>query len=155
MYPNVHFILKKLIGWDAPLIFSVIQTYGLFLAITFVVGAVIIYKELKRKYNDGLLNEVTVTVNPQNDLIINGVIGFIFGYKLLHIVLDYSTFVQNPQAFVFSSEGSVLGGLLLGAIMAGAKYLDIRKNDLKKEIIQKKPYDLIGDMVVIAAILGF
>lgn len=154
MYPNVHFIIKKLTGWDAPMIFSVVQTYGLFLAITFIIGAIIIYKELKRKYNDGLLGDVSVTVNPQTDMIINGIIGFIFGYKLLDIALNYSTFVNDPQAFVFSSEGSILGGLLLGGIMAGAKYLDIRKNNLQKETIEKKPYDLIGDMVVIAAIFG-
>jgi len=154
MYPNVHFIIKKLTGWDAPMLFSVIQTYGLFLAITFVIGAVIIYKELKRKYEDGLVRDILVTINPQYDMIINGIIGFIFGYKLLDIALDYSKFVGDPQAFVFSAEGSILGGLLLGGIMAGAKYMEIRKKGLKKETIEKKPYDLIGDMVVIAAIFG-
>ncbi|MGB1121813.1 MAG: diacylglyceryl transferase, partial [Saprospiraceae bacterium] len=64
MYPNLHFIFKKLFGWDAPMIFSVVQTYGFFLAITFIVGGIIIYYELKRKYNEGLLSEVTIKVDP-------------------------------------------------------------------------------------------
>lgn len=154
MYPNVHFIIKKLTGWDAPLIFSVFQTYGLFLAITFIVGGVIIYKELKRKYKEGLLQDVTVNINPTADMIINGIIGFLFGYKLLYIAQDYSAFLEEPQSFVFNSEGSILGGFLVAGIMAGAKYLDIRRNNLVKTTIEKKPFDLIGDMVVVAAIFG-
>ncbi|MFK7951185.1 MAG: prolipoprotein diacylglyceryl transferase [Saprospiraceae bacterium] len=154
MYPNLHFVFKKLFGWDAPMIFSVVQTYGFFLAITFVVGGVIIYHELKRKYNDGLLSEVTITVNPQSDMIINGIIGFLFGYKALEIALNYGDFIKDPQSFVFSGEGSILGGFLLAGLMAGAKYMDIRKNNLTKTTLQKKPQELIGDMVVIAAIFG-
>lgn len=154
MYPNVHFIIKKLTGWDAPLIFSVFQTYGLFLAITFVVAGIIIYKELKRKYEDGLLQEVSVNINPTSDMIINGVIGFLFGYKLLYVAQDYTAFLAKPQDFIFNADGSILGGLLVAGIMAGAKYFDIRRNKLVKTTIQKKPYDLIGDMVVVAAIFG-
>lgn len=154
MYPNLHFIFKKLFGWDAPMIFSVVQTYGFFLAITFVVGGIIIYHELKRKYNEGLLKKVDVQINPQSDVIINGVLGFIFGYKILAIALDYNSFINDPQSFIFSSEGSILGAILLGGIMAGAKYMDIRKNNLTKTTLQKKPHELIGDMVVIAAIFG-
>lgn len=154
MYPNLHFIFKKLFGWDAPMVFSVVQTYGFFLAITFVVGGVIIYHELKRKYNEGLLSTVTVKVDPYQDMIINGIIGFIFGYKLLSFVINYDTFLQNPQDAMFSTDGLVIGGLVLGGLMAAAKYADIKKNDLKKGTVQKKPYELIGDMVVIAAIFG-
>ncbi len=154
MYPNLHFIFKKLFGWDAPMIFSVVQTYGFFLAITFIVGGIIIYYELKRKYNEGLLSEVTIKVDPYADVLINGVLGFLFGYKILAIALDYSNFIKDPQSFVFSGEGSILGGIILAAVMAGAKYMDIRKNNLTKTTIQKKPEELIGDMVVIAAIFG-
>lgn len=154
MYPNLHFIFKKLLGWDAPLFFSVIQTYGLFLAITFVIGGIIIYHELKRKYNEGLLSDVSVDINPKNDMIINGVMGFLFGFKLLGIALNYSKFVEDPQGFVFSAEGSLAGGVVLAAIMSGAKYLEIRKHQLVRKTILKKPQDLIGDMVVIAAIFG-
>ena len=117
MYPNLHFIFKKLFGWDAPMIFSVVQTYGFFLAITFVVGGVIIYHELKRKYNEGLLSEVTVKVDPYTDMVINGIIGFLFGYKILAIAFNYSNFIEDPQSFVFSGDGSILGGFLLAGVI--------------------------------------
>lgn len=136
------------------MLFSAIQTYGFFLALTFVVAAIIVYRELKRKYEEGLIKEAQTRVNPQVDVIINAVIGFIFGFKILHIILNYSAFINNPQELVFSGEGSLLGGVLLAAGMAGAKVLDIRKNDLKKAIVYKKPHELIGDIVVVAAIFG-
>jgi phosphatidylglycerol:prolipoprotein diacylglycerol transferase len=154
MYPNLHFVFKKLFNWDAPMLFTAIQTYGFFLALTFVVAAIIVYRELKRKYEEGLIKEAQTTVNPQVDVIINAVIGFIFGFKILYIILNYSAFINNPQEIVFSGNGSWIGGFLLAGVMAGSKILDIRKNNLKKTVVHKKPHELIGDIVVVAAIFG-
>ena len=154
MYPNLHFFFKKTFGWDAPLFFSVIQTYGFFLALTFVVGAAIIYVELKRKYTEGLLHDAQVRINPRNDVVINAVIGFIFGYKAVLIAQNYDSFLSNPQALVFQGGGSLLGGFILASIMGGAKWLDIRKNNLKAETLQKKPHELIGEILVVAAVCG-
>jgi len=136
------------------MIFTAIQTYGFFLALTFVVGAIIIYKELKRKHEEGLIDVAQTTVNPQTDVIVNAIVGFIFGFKILYIILNYAAFIKNPQAIVFSGDGSWIGGILLAVIMAGSKVLDIRKNKLEKTVVYKKPHELIGDIVVVAAIFG-
>ena len=38
--------------------------------------------------------------------------GFLIGFKLVE-ALDYNSLVQNPQEFILSTKGSIIGGILI------------------------------------------
>src|SRR4051812_18884114 len=87
MYPNLYYVFKDWFGvkWQA---LSFLNTFGLFVAISFIAAAVVVSSELKRKEKLGLLlpREEMITVGQPAtiiDLLINGLIGFLFGYKLV------------------------------------------------------------------------
>ena len=87
MYPNLYYAFKDLFGVEiAPLRF--VNSFGFFVAMAFLVGAAILTAELQRKSKAGLLHptEDEITVGEPataGDLIINFVLGFLLGYKIL------------------------------------------------------------------------
>ena len=87
MYPNLYYAFKDLFGIDAPFL-RFINSFGFFVAIAFIVAAALLSKELKRKSKMGLLqpteNEVMVGKPATvGELILNFILGFILGYKIL------------------------------------------------------------------------
>ena len=98
-----------------------IQTFGFFMALSFIGAYIVITAELKRKEALGLLTTIQqkVTINKpisQTDLILNILVGALIGYKLLEMVFDYSSLIQNPQEFILSTKGNVLGLFIGGGI---------------------------------------
>ena len=89
----------------------------------------------------------------------SGVIGFLIGYKLLMAFTDYNSFVTDPQSFLISMDGSVLGGILGAAISVGWRWYD-KKKELEEhpkptEIEEERhPYQHVGNMTMIAAFFG-
>ena len=82
---------------------------------------------------------------------------FLIGFKLVEGVLHYGDLVDNPQAFVLSTRGSFFGGL----IFAFLSYYNKKKENKKQELVKPKmikeeihPYDLVGNITIIAAISG-
>ena len=133
MYPNLYYVFKDWFGveWQA---LSFLNTFGLFVALAFVAAAVVLTAELKRKEKAGLLlpREEMITVgDPASmmELFLNGLTGFIFGYKLLGLFIDKAPEV-NAQDYIFSSQGSVFGGILVAALLAGIKYYEKKKQQL-------------------------
>src|SRR5262249_32729716 len=117
MYPSLSDLLKDLLGINLPL---PIQTFGFFVAISFLLAAYFLQTELRRKENEGLLKPVQKKIltgaPPQTSEIILGcVVAFLFGYKLLLIIIHYSDFVNDPAGMIFSREGIFWGGILFGA----------------------------------------
>ena len=87
MYPNLYFVFKDWFGVEINA-FKIFYTFGIFVAISFIVAAWLLTKELKRKEKQGLLlprEETITTGKPASflELFINGIVGFIFGYKLV------------------------------------------------------------------------
>ena len=64
------------------------------------------------------------------DLFLNGLTGFIFGYKLIGLFFSKPPEV-NPQDYIFSTAGSVLGGIIGAAILIGIKWYEKDKQKLK------------------------
>ena len=54
MYPNLYFLLLDLFGWDIPA-FKLVNSFGLMVALAFVVAGALLKRELKRKEAEGLL----------------------------------------------------------------------------------------------------
>ncbi len=139
-----------------------IQTYGFFMACAFMVAAWIVWLELKRKEKEGLIPSRTRTVwkgKPASawELASSGILGFIIGYKIIGMIMDYADFTANPQEYVLSPQGSWIGGLLLGGLSAYSIYHKKRKKKLDKPVKMQEtihPYQLTASIVLVAALFG-
>lgn len=159
MYPTISDLLKDLFGVNVPL---PIQSFGFFVAVSFVVAAWLLLLELKRKEKEGVIFPVKKKVmvgKPASaqEIILMAIFGFIIGFKLIGIIFDYSSFAANPQQYIFSGEGSLIGGLLGAAVGGYLKYHDKKKRQLdvpKLEDVDVHPYELTGNFVLYSAIFG-
>jgi phosphatidylglycerol---prolipoprotein diacylglyceryl transferase len=162
MYPNLYYAFKDIFGveWNWLRIFN---SFGFFVALAFIAGAIVLTKELRRKEREGLLvyTEETIMVGKPatlGDLLINFVLGFLLGYKIIGLFTAESGMVKDPQSFIFSSQGNLGAGLALGLLLAGLKWYERSKQKLAKPEQRKVriwPHDRVGDMVIFAAIFGF
>ena len=162
MYPNLYYAFKDIFGveWNWLRIFN---SFGFFVALAFIAAAVVLSKELKRKERQGLLHykEETITVGrpaTAGELILNFILGFLLGYKIIGLFVSSSPLAKDPQSFIFSKEGSLPIGLLLGLLFAGLKWWEKRKHKLAKPEQRKVriwAHDRVGDIVIFAAIFGF
>ncbi|MCO6496137.1 MAG: prolipoprotein diacylglyceryl transferase [Chitinophagaceae bacterium] len=161
MYPNLYYVLNDWFGWQINAL-KVFYTFGVFVAVAFITAAWVLTREFKRKEKEGLLRyreETIITGKPATawELAINGLIGFVFGYKLVGAFLASKSSEIDLRAYIFSMEGSVFGGLLIGALLVYLKYREKNKQKLpkpEKRTIRIWPHDRVGDMVVLALVFG-
>lgn len=159
MYPTLSDMLRDLLGIDIPLPFP---TFGFLVALAFLTAAYFFTQELKRKEALGWLKAQTIKVKIGEragfgELLGNGIMGFLVGFKLVEAFTNYSAFVENPQEFIFSLQGNFLGGILGAALFAYLKYREKEKEKLPqpKWVEQKlRPHEMVGNMTMIAAIAG-
>jgi len=160
MYPNLYYVFKDLMGieWHR---LSYLHTFGLMVAVAFMVAAWVLSLELKRKEKQALLlpREDIITVGKPAtgmDLLLSGLTGFLFGYKLLGILFSKPDDV-NPQAYLFSLEGSWLAGICTGIALAAAKWWEKKKQRSREpetRSVRIWPHDRVGDIIVIGLIAG-
>ncbi len=159
MYPRLSDLIQDVFGIYIPL---PIQSYGFMMATAFVVGAYIAYLEIKRKEQEGVFLPFYVkqTIGEPakpGELILNFVIWFLVGFKLIAAINNYDAFVANPQAFLVSKEGSFAGGLLIGALATLYYWWDKKKKQLPKPkvvAVKTYPHDLIGNLIVVGGVWG-
>lgn len=139
-----------------------LNTFGFMLAVSIITAAIVLSKEVRRKEKSGLFLPQIKTVwkgKPASttELIIQGIIGFLIGFKLLGGLLNLDSCKENPQEFIFSTQGNFIGGIILALVFAGFRYYEKNKTKLEKPVeekIQVWPHDLIGDVALIAALAG-
>lgn len=161
MYPNLYFFLKDTFGVEPWAWTKFVNAFGFFVAIAFVLSAIVLAKELKRKEREGLLfpvEETIVTGKPASlqELLVNALLGFLVGYKALGIFLDSGQL--PPQEYIFSTKGSWGGGILLALVFAWLKYREKAKQKLskpEKRKIRIWPHERVGDITIYAAVFGF
>jgi phosphatidylglycerol---prolipoprotein diacylglyceryl transferase len=121
MYPNLYYVFKDWFGIEWQWL-KILNTFGLFVAIAFMVAAIVINAELKRREKLGLLfprEETIIVGKPASiiELIFNALVGFVFGAKVLGLVFSKPD-TMSPQDFIFSTEGNILGGIVFGLFLA-------------------------------------
>ncbi len=159
MYPRLSDLIYDIFGIYVPL---PIQSYGFMMATAFVVGALVAYVEMKRKEKNGELLpfyvKETIGEPPKpSEILINFLIWFLVGFKLVAAIQNYDAFVANPQEFLVSKEGSLTGGLVLGIIAAAYVWWDKKRKQLPQpKVIARKmyPHQLIGNLIVVGGIWG-
>lgn len=165
MYPNLRYAFYDIFGLDFPAL-ALIQSYGFFLALTFVGCGIALSLDLKRREKLGLLIGIETEISVGNplkasDITFNAVLGFIFGFKGIYALVNPQFFIGNDakDALMSWEHGYWWGGLLVAAFFVFSKYRE-KKKELKeypkpqliKEMIM--PHQRVSDIVIIAAISG-
>jgi phosphatidylglycerol---prolipoprotein diacylglyceryl transferase len=161
MYPNLYYAFKDLFGIELSGL-KLINPFGFFVALCFIVSAWVLTLELRRKQQQGLFtytDEKIVIGAPASlfDILINFLLGFVFGYKIIG-AFTIPDALNDPQSFILSSRGNLWLGLLVGLIFGGLKWYEKHKQKLDKpedRIIRIWPHDRVGDLVIYAAAFGF
>jgi phosphatidylglycerol---prolipoprotein diacylglyceryl transferase len=161
MYPNLYFAFKDLFGVDwSPLRF--VNSFGFFVAIAFIVAAIFLTMELRRKSKQGLLHptEMQVMVGQPatiSELLLNFLLGFLLGYKIIALFIMDNSATEDPQAFIFSTIGSWPAGIGLGLLFAGLKWYEKNKQKLpkpEKRTVRIWPHDRVGEIIILGLIFG-
>jgi prolipoprotein diacylglyceryltransferase len=164
MYPNLYYAFQDMFGVSENWRFlRFVNSFGFFVAFSFVGAAIILAGELKRKSKQGLLQyeeEKIVAGKPASlsELFLNFVIGFLLGYKILGAFISDSPLAANPPDFILSLEGSWTMGLLMGGLFVFLKWYEKNKQKLprpEERLIRIWPHDRVGDIVILAAVFGF
>ncbi|MCB0756491.1 MAG: prolipoprotein diacylglyceryl transferase, partial [Flavobacteriales bacterium] len=160
MYPTLYDLVLDLFGMSIPP-FKLVQSFGMMVALAFLAASMDLKSELKRKEEQGLLQSVKKNVwrgvkSSMLEKLTSALIGFVIGYKFLALITDFDTVSVNPQAFILSSEGSLLGGLLGAAISVGMRIWDDRKvkGEPREVEIDVHPYEQVGTITILAAVFG-
>ncbi|HEX2847677.1 MAG TPA: prolipoprotein diacylglyceryl transferase [Chitinophagaceae bacterium] len=161
MYPNLYFAFKDLFGVEWTFL-RFVNSFGFFVAISFILAAITLTAELKRKSREGLLQpkEMQVMVGQPAtaaELILNFLLGFLLGYKILALFIMDDSATEDPQQFIFSGIGSWPAGIGLGLLFAGLKWYEKNKQKLpkpEKRTIRIWPQDRVGEMTILALVFG-
>ena len=162
MYPDLSYFFHALFGTPVDNWTSVFKTFGFFLVLAILSAAFLLYKELKRKAEEGIFTPTLVQIDTGKgasawDLFSNALFGFLLGFKGFGIATNFGSFQADPSGFLLSGDGNVGIGILLAILLVGLKYWDgVKRGKAGKgiETIEGYPHDRIGDITMIAAISG-
>ena len=164
MYPNLYYAIKDLFGISNPWrIFHFINSFGFFVALSFVAAAVTLTRELMRKERQGLLQyrEQLVTIGKPatpTELTLNFILGFILGFKLVGLFMADTALTANVQDYLVSAQGNLPAGIVAGLLLAGLKWYEKNKQKLpqpQEKKVRIWPHDRVGDLTIYAFIFGF
>lgn len=161
MYPNLYYAFKDIFGieWQG---LKLVNSFGFFVALSFIISAWVLTLELRRKQQQGLFvhTEETITIGAKaslQELLLNFLLGFIFGYKIIG-AFTIADALNDPQAFILSGRGNLLIGMIVGLVFAGLKWWEKNKEKLDEpetRTVRIWPQDRVGDIVIFAAVFGF
>jgi phosphatidylglycerol:prolipoprotein diacylglycerol transferase len=162
MYPNLYFALKDLFGISLPFL-RFVNSFGFFVALSFIAAAVTLTKELLRKEREGVLHyseELIWIGKPASptELSLNFILGFVLGFKLVGLFTADSALTANVQDYLLSLQGSLPAGVIGGLLFAGLKWYEKNKQKLpqpQEKKVRFWPHDRVGDLTIYAFIFGF
>ncbi len=166
MYPTLADLLKDILGGHLPQkiyqLLSVVNMFGLMMALSFFAAAYTLVLELRRRKTLGQIQAVYITITEGEaaspiEIATNAVIGFILGFKLGLFVVDFNGTTADLPAAIFSTKGNWLIGLIGAILLAGLNYYEKRKQQLATTIskqVELESSAIVSEIVVRAAIGG-
>ncbi len=160
MYPTLYHFFYDLTGWEVGFL-KVIPMFGFWVITAFMVASWLSVIELKRREEAGYISPKlkTVTIGaktPVSEYVSNGVIGFLLGFKIGYVFFHQEV-LENFPSFLISTQGSLIGGLLVGAAMVGWKYREAKKTELpepyEKEV-NMHPYQHMSNITMLSIASG-
>jgi prolipoprotein diacylglyceryltransferase len=141
---------------------KMVQTFGFFMAMSFLAASYTVSRELRRKEKNGLIHSTTEKIwrgkkASSLELAEAFIIAFLVAYKLVYVALNFSGFVNDTQGYILSMKGNLIAGLVAGIGYAYMRYREKEKQKLpepKLENIQVSPHELVGNITLIAAGAG-
>lgn len=161
MYPNLYYLVQDLFGLKLNAL-KLVNSFGFFVALAFVASGYVLFQELKRKEALGefiAIEESYIIGAPAslNELITSFFFGFLFGFKIVGAFVIENA-LNNTQAFILSTQGSFVAGMIVGVLMTFLKWREKDKVKLAKPESKTYlvwPHDRVGDVVLQAALWGF
>lgn len=159
MFPQIGDLINYLFGTQ----FNIpIQSYGFCVAMAFLAAVWVLKLELKRKEKSGLMPAVEKKVlrgKPAGvfELLTMGVFGFVIGFKVLGIILNYQEFSSTPQSYLFSLHGNLAGGIALAVLFSAYRFYEKYRKRLSEPVWEDTlvhPYQQSGSILIVAAITG-
>lgn len=159
MYPTLGHLFNSIFGTD---ILFPLPTYGFLLATAFFTAYLVMRAELKRKGKLGLIPATTeklIIGKPAStsELATYGFFGFLAGFKIFGILLNYSLFARDVQYYIISFEGSFFGGVLSAALFLFYIYRKRAKTRLVQPVEKTEevpPEQQAAAILLIAALSG-
>lgn len=141
---------------------EIVNTFGFFVALSIAAAFRVMQLEMARKTQLGLLPNVDVRViegkpYPTSDYILNGLLAFVFGYKIVYLLVNAGEGFR-PQEHIFSSEGSLFWGIICTGLILALRYRSDKKQRLPEpteKIVPKDASQHMGNITTIALISGF
>lgn len=160
MYPTLYHFFYGVFGIQIEFL-KMVPMLGLWIGIAFVAANWFGARELKRRQELGFLQSKTKRIivgKPANpiDLIINGIIGFILGFKLIPLFTNDGIF-DDFVGFLMSGRGNVIAGILVGIGMAYWKYREVKKDQLDVPVekeVEVKAHEQLGNITLIGILGG-
>ena len=167
MYPNLYFAFKDLFGVELPFL-KLVNSFGFFVAMAFLVAGFFIQREFKRHTAAGVFKPTLVkrlVGAPTSilDITIQSAVGFLFGWKFLYLAFNAGTIFNGssrPQEHLFSSaseDSSITLGVLLAVLLGGWSWWEGKRNLLPTPEIKSfntQPSEHVGAILTVAAVGG-
>ena len=113
MYPTLYHAIYDLFGLEISAL-KIVNSFGFFVAMAFLVAAALLRREMDRKQSTGLFQSTTQKIRvgePVSGMEIagQGLLGFLFGWKFLYLIFNASELFASgmPQEHLFSGKGSI------------------------------------------------
>ncbi len=162
MYPDLSYIFHALLGTAPDNWLSIFKTFGFFLAIAFLVSAVVFAAEMRRKAREGFYQPTRVLVKEgmpatMGEIIANAFVGLLLLGKGAYAYANFETFRTDPASALLSLKMNWLAGIVGAAVLGGLTWWDAYRKRTEQPVereVQLFPHDRISEMTVWAAVGG-
>lgn len=162
MYPTLYHAFLDLTGIELGFL-RFFNSFGFFVAVAFILASWTLGRELRRMEGLGLLKVTTRRETfglpaSKGELIGQGLIGFIIGWKGFYLITNSDEALADPPAFLLSAQGDFIAGIAVGALLVWLRWRAKEKQKLaepRTEEVKVQPHEHAGNITIVAAIWGF